>query len=103
MIINITGYHHYLTPLLPAHVFSEADKNVSATPASDPYGYSKVQCEKEIESFVASLPSNERFSYVMINPSAIYGPLLTTAHIAGSPQVSCLNSSVRAIEVISMC
>ena len=68
-------------------MFSEADKNESATPVTDPYGYSKVQCEKEIESFVASLPSNERFTYVMINPSAIYGPLLTATHIAGSPQV----------------
>ena len=70
-----------------AHVFTESDDNEAATAASDAYSYSKAQCEKVVNEFVRSLPADEKFSYAFINPTTIFGPLLSPTHVSGSPQI----------------
>ena len=59
-----------------SHVFTEADYNLSATVASDPYPCSKYLSEKWATDFVAELPAADKFRLVCINPGAIYGPPL---------------------------
>eukprot|EP00042_Codosiga_hollandica_P053664 m.708505 g.708505 ORF g.708505 m.708505 type:complete len:300 (-) comp58744_c0_seq7:341-1240(-) len=69
------------------HVFTEADNNVSASVANDPYSRSKFLSEQVINEFVSALPEDEKFSHCFINPGAIYGPLLNATQISGSPQI----------------
>lgn len=69
------------------HVYTEADYNDSACPVRDPYPYSKYLSEKTATDYVSELPPNEAFSLVIINPGAVYGPLLATHHVNSSPQI----------------
>ncbi len=46
--------------------------------ACAPYEKSKTLAEKAAWDFLESLPENERFELVIINPSLILGPALIT-------------------------
>ncbi len=62
-------------------MFTEKDNNDSVTAKSDPYGYSKVMSEKIVAEYVTQLSPEASFSYVFVNPGAIYGPILNDTQV----------------------
>ncbi len=71
------------------HVYTEADSNESATLARDPYSLSKYLCERAVDEYFAALPADlqARFTSAYVNPGAIYGPVLSPAHVRSSPTI----------------
>ncbi len=82
------GLRHVLVGWLifKGYLFTESDNNTCATLEYDAYSLSKILSERVIDEFIAALPSSSRFSYVYVNPSVIYGPLMAPSQVTGSPQ-----------------
>ncbi len=69
------------------HVYTEADYNESATVATDPYSVSKLQSEKLAGAFLEATLAPLGVTGAMINPGAIYGPILSPQHARSSPTI----------------
>jgi hypothetical protein len=73
------------------YVFTEDDNNLSATVQSDPYSCSKyladVACTKFVDEEQKGKTPEERFTCALINPGAIYGPILASHHATASPVI----------------
>lgn len=84
------------------HVYTEADYNESVTLRSDPYSLSKLLAERAAADFftapaavddgaAAADAANDRapasLTAAFVNPGAIYGPVLSTAHVRSSPTI----------------
>lgn len=71
----------------PAHEFTEADDNDSATVAVAPYDYSKREAERAARKFVDSLPAGEGFELTAINPTMVFGPVDAEHHLSTTPGI----------------
>lgn len=64
----------------PGRIYTEADWSDEATLKSDPYAYAK----REAERMVAAFPHT---SVVRINPTLVFGPVMTRVHSKASPAI----------------
>lgn len=67
------------------HVFTEADWNRTARLSVDPYFLAKTLAERAAWAYHETLPADERFALVALNPAVVMGPLHTRAHNRSSP------------------
>lgn len=67
--------------------FSSADWCDDATVDSNAYGLAKAGAERLARDWVAAKPAGQRPRYVSINPSIVFGPVLSERHLAGSMAV----------------
>ncbi len=68
-------------------VFSNTDWCDDATLKSNAYGLAKAGAERLARDWVAAKPEDSRPRYVSINPSIVFGPMLSERHLAGSMAV----------------
>ena len=66
------------------HLFSNVDWCDNATVDSDAYGMAKAGAERLAREWVASKSDAERPRYVSINPSMVFGPMMSKRHLNGS-------------------
>lgn len=71
----------------PDHSFTEEDWVEDATLATNPYGLGKKLAEKAAWKARESLPLEQRFDMVVVNPVLVIGPALTKVHLRSSPSV----------------
>jgi len=64
--------------------FSNADWCDNATVDSNAYGLAKAGAERLARDWVASKDDAERPRYVSINPSIVFGPVMSERHLKGS-------------------
>uniref|UniRef100_A0A6T6C865 NAD-dependent epimerase/dehydratase domain-containing protein n=1 Tax=Compsopogon caeruleus TaxID=31354 RepID=A0A6T6C865_9RHOD len=65
------------------YVVSESDFNCDATESLDPYGFVKLRTEQMV--LEAANAEHSTFDAVSINPSIVFGPVLTKHHTKASP------------------
>ena len=78
--VRRTGYRHNQT-------FTNEDWCDDATVESNAYGLAKAGAERLARDWVASKPEGERPRYVSINPSIVWGPVMSKRHLKGSMTV----------------
>ena len=66
-------------------VYTEADWNQGSTLGSEPYNLAKTEAERAAWHMHATLPEEERFELVVLNPVVVFGPLFTRGHGRSSP------------------
>jgi len=66
------------------HIYNEANWNDDATLEGSPYSLAKAQSEKLMTDFCKD-PKNPKLS--VINPSFVFGPLLSKLHVSSSPSL----------------
>jgi nucleoside-diphosphate-sugar epimerase len=71
----------------PHHVFTEADWNTTARLDVDPYPLAKTRAERAAWDLARSLPDEERFALVALNPVVVMGPLKVRTHNRSSPNM----------------
>jgi nucleoside-diphosphate-sugar epimerase len=60
--------------------FTESDWAEDAALETNPYALSKTRAERALWDFHASLPPQQRFDCIAINPSVVLGPVYRKAH-----------------------
>ena len=66
-------------------VYTEADWNNGSSLKTEPYSLAKTLAERAAWDLHASLPEEERFELVALNPVVVMGPLFTRGHGRSSP------------------
>ena len=64
--------------------FSNTDWCDDASVESNAYGFAKAGAERLAREWVGSKPDSDRPRYVSINPSIVFGPVMSERHLKGS-------------------
>ncbi len=67
--------------------FSNEDWCDDASVECNAYGFAKAGAERLVRDWIASKPDAERPRYVSINPSIVFGPVMSKRHLKGSMAV----------------